>query len=68
MCPAAAALLIRALFLLIAKRMKKKKEVLKSIAKDAMTQCYNRNAYEKRIDELTKEPENVKTFGSHCAM
>ena len=57
---AAAALLIRALFLLIAKRMKKKKEVLKSIAKDAMTQCYNRNAYEKRIDELTKEPEKCK--------
>ena len=57
---AAAALLIRALFLLIAKRMRKKKEVLKSIAKDAMTQCYNRNAYEKRIDELTKEPEKCK--------
>jgi diguanylate cyclase (GGDEF)-like protein len=56
----AAVLILRSLFLLIASRQKKKKEVLKSIAKDAMTQCYNRNAYEKRIEELTKEPEKCK--------
>ena len=61
LCAATAAvLLLRALFLLIAKRQRKKKEVLKSIAKDAMTQCYNRNAYEKRIEELTADPEKCK--------
>jgi diguanylate cyclase (GGDEF)-like protein len=56
----AAALIIRCIFIVISKRLKKKKAVLKSIAKDAMTQCYNRNAYEKRIAELTADPEKCK--------
>ncbi len=54
--------LIGLLINLIVKKYRRKKEVLKSISKDAMTQCLNRNAYEKRIDELSKAPEKCKNI------
>lgn len=46
----------------ISKKAAKKKAALQSITKDAMTQCLNRNAYEKRIEELEKDPEQCKSL------
>ncbi len=44
------------------RKLNSKKEVLRSRAKDAMTQCFNRNAYESRIQELSKDPQKCKTL------
>lgn len=55
-------LILRHIFLIVAKRSKKKKAALNSITKDAMTQCYNRNAYEKRIAELENDSEKCKSL------
>ncbi len=55
-------LLIIAAFIIrfIIKRVKKNKEAIRLAANDAMTHVLNRNSYEKRISELTSNPEEVK--------
>lgn len=58
----AAALLLRLLSVLISKKMKERKDVLNSRSKDAMTQCLNRNAYENRLAEISKSPEQCKSL------
>lgn len=55
-------LVLRYLILIAVRRSNKKKDVLNSVTRDAMTQCYNRNAYEKRIEELEKDPEKCKSL------
>lgn len=55
-------LLLRYLIIIILKHAVKNNAVLESISKDAMTQSLNRNAYEKRLEELEKNPELCKSL------
>ncbi len=47
---------------IIRRRSKKKKQVLELASLDAMTGIYNRNTYEKKIEELEKEGEKFKSL------
>lgn len=57
-----AAVLLRLLFVYLAKISRNKNEVIKSAAKDAMTQCLNRNSYERYIEMLEKNPDKCKNL------
>lgn len=57
-----ALVIIRLICLVFINKVSKKKEVLNSRAKDAMTQCYNRNSYEQRLKELEADPELCKNL------
>ncbi|MBR6581464.1 MAG: carbohydrate binding domain-containing protein [Ruminococcus sp.] len=46
----------------IHKRFKKKSEALELVSLDAMTGVFNRNAYEKKIEELEAEGEKFKSL------
>lgn len=47
---------------LIVKREKKKEEALELASKDVMTKLLNRNSYEKRLEELAENPEELKSL------
>jgi len=57
-----ALIIIRLICLVFINKVSRKKEVLNSRAKDAMTQCYNRNSYEQRLKELEADPELCKNL------
>ncbi len=57
-----AAILIWMLGSFLARKSREKKNALSSLSKDAMTQCFNRNAYEARIDELRNNPEQCRSL------
>lgn len=57
-----AALILHFLINAIIKKTEKKKAAIKAIFRDAMTQALNRNAYEKKIEALSSEPELCKSL------
>ena len=46
----------------VIKKSAKKKATLKSISRDAMTKAFNRNSYEKKLNELSQNPELCKSL------
>lgn len=57
-----AAVILLFVVLKIVKRIRKNKTALKLASIDAMTQVFNRNSYEKKIEELTNDTEQCKSL------